>query len=116
MVTEDEFVNAEIDRLTAGVITLGQEELAWMKDRARAKFLIYETRKGEVVEARGFYEMFSTIGLDEIRKVPVKRKVLTVTIPERMSRRIEGVEKGKRSAYVSRLLARGWLSQMGVDE
>lgn len=111
MLSEMEYVAMQLDR-GGGSTYLPKEVVEEMKKRAKAKYARMMVQREEWLEVRKHYEIWANSSLKVIKKTPAPRQVLTVTIPKRMMDRLNGLPRGNKSAYVTRLLARGWLSQM----
>jgi len=120
MLSEEEFIEIELD--TAGGSYLPKESIEYVTKKAKAKYASMVLQHKENLEVREHYELWAYRSIQDIKRLAQKRNgkgnsehpraTLTVTIPERMNRRLEVVGRGNKSAYVTRLLARGWLSQM----
>ena len=118
MMERDEFIKMELERAGWSPY-LPKESLEYIEKKAAAKYERMRIAREEWLEVRDEYERWANNSLKVIKKTPAPRAVMTVTIPKRMVDRINGVcppKSRNKSAYVTRLLARGWLSQMGVDE
>ena len=114
MITEEDFIAIELDKSGGHFLPAGVMED--LKKRARQKYSRLMIQREEHLDVRRHYELWADQTLKAIKKTPAPRAVLTVTIPKRMMDRLNGLKRGDKSAYVTRLLARGWLSQMGELE
>ena len=114
MITEAEFIELELSR-GGGAAYLPKDTVEQMKNNARLKYARLMVQREEWLDDKKHYELWAYRSLKEIKKTPGPRSVLTVTIPTRMIDRLNGLPRGNKSAYVTRLLARGWLSQMGEE-
>lgn len=118
MIEESEFVKMELERAGWSPY-LPKDALEHIEKKARAKYARMVIAHSEWLEVRDEYERWANNSLKVIKKIPAERSVMTVTIPKRMADRINGVcppKSRNKSAYVTRLLAKGWLSQMGDSE
>ena len=110
MITEQDFINIELEK--AGGVYLPKESTEYIIGQARQKYSRMMVQREEHLDVRRHYELWANASVKVIKKTPAPRAVLTVTIPKRMMDRLNGLKRGDKSAYVTRLLARGWLSQM----
>jgi hypothetical protein len=115
MISEEEFIELELERAGCGPY-LPKETVEHFTNTARKKYARLMVQREEWLDVKTHYELWAHRSLKEIKKTPGPRSVLTVTIPTRMIDRLNGLPRGNKSAYVTRLLARGWLSQMDVNE
>ena len=111
MMTEQDFIEMELNK--AGGIYLPSDLKKELEKNARLKYSRLMVQREEHLDVKRHYELWANTSLKAIKKTPAPREVLTVTIPKRMMDRLNGLPRGNKSAYVTRLLARGWLSQMG---
>lgn len=114
MISEEDFVNMELTN--AGGIYLPKETTEYILREAKQKYRRLMIQHEEHLDVRRHYELWANASVKAIKKTPAPRAVLTVTIPKRMIDRLNGLKRGDKSAYVTRLLARGWLSQMEDSE
>ena len=114
MLSEKDFVNMELEK--AGGVYLPKETMEYILGQARIKYQRMRVQHEEHLDVKQYYDQWANNSLKVIKKTPGPRAVLTVTIPKRMLDRLNGLPRGNKSAYVTRLLARGWLSQMGDSE
>lgn len=113
MISEEDYIAMQLDR-QGGSQFLPAEVIERIKERAKGEYARLRVQHEEWLEVRQHYELWANSSLKVIKKMPNHpRGVLTVTIPQRMLDRLNGLPRGNKSAYVTRLLARGWLSQMG---
>jgi hypothetical protein len=110
MITEEDFVMIELNK--GGGSYVQKETIEKIKEIARQKYSRLMIQREEHLDVRRHYELWGNATLKVIKKTPAPRAVLTVTIPRRMMDRLNGLKRGDKSAYVTRLLARGWLSLM----
>jgi len=111
MISEQDFINMELNK--AGGLYLPKDVQQELENNARQKYSRLMIQREEHLDVRRHYELWANTTIKGIKKTPAPRAVLTVTIPKRMMDRLNGLPRGNKSAYVTRLLARGWLSQMG---
>jgi len=116
--SKEDFIKMELERAGWSPY-LPKEALEHITKKATDKYERMRVAREEWLEVRDEYTRWANNSLKVIKKTPAPRTVMTVTIPKRMADRINGVcppRSRNKSAYVTRLLARGWLSQMEGNE
>jgi len=118
MMSEQEYIDMEINRAGGGSasLILPKQVIEEITKTAKKRYARLLIQREEWLDVKRHYELWANSSLKVIKKTPAPRKVLTVTIPARMMDRLNGLPRGNKSAYVTRLMARGWLSQMEGDE
>jgi len=115
MLSEEDYIAMQLDR-QGGSQFMPTAVVERIKQNAKTEYARLRIQHEEWLEVRQHYELWANNSLKVIKKTPAPRGVLTVTVPQRMIDRLNGLPRGNKSAYVTRLLARGWLSQMGDSE
>ena len=91
-------------------------------ERARLKVvaeMLWQRRlaeQGEHFDADRYYQQVAHDSLISLKRRLGDRRRITITLPERMFLRHEHVARGRRSACITRLLARGWLWQSAFEQ